>query len=31
MNKKEILDFCGGFFCCLGWLFMTYILILICA
>ena len=29
--KKVTLDFIGGFICCLGWLFMTYVLIWICA
>lgn len=31
MNRKEILDFVGGFICCLGWMFMTYVLLWICA
>ena len=30
MSRKEK-DFVGGFICCLGWLFLTYILIWICA
>ena len=27
--KKEILDFCGGFICCLLWMLFTYYFILI--
>lgn len=29
MNRKEILDFCGGFICCLLWLVFTYYFLII--